>query len=242
MTGYEQLRDEFVRAIEDEARIPLTDSSRKNRAASDVRNQRDRLCSTREGREALTELLTHSSTAVRLRAAVGALSWDPARARAVISAIRDSDDRLLAFDAEMILEELEDPSSPLSMGVAARSVLNPQTPPPARPPALAPDEHDALNLLQTFHGYVLSGGLAHALEVDYQVASRAAAILRRLEFSEPVAVLHEALEIAARGLDRSEGFDVTRLTTSDGNHLEELGTRYEQLVPDDDELERRLAG
>jgi len=62
---------------------------------------------TEEGREAIVGLLHDGDPSVRCSAAAHSLQWEPRLAGQVLEALRDSQQGILSFEAEMVLREHE---------------------------------------------------------------------------------------------------------------------------------------
>lgn len=84
----------------------VSDPKKANRCHDDWHACYKLLRETKEGREAIIELLQDTEPEVRCGAAAHSLQWVPTLARHVLEELRDSQDRC-SFEAEMILEEYD---------------------------------------------------------------------------------------------------------------------------------------
>jgi hypothetical protein len=179
-----------------------------------------------------------------LAAAIGVAAWDRPKALAVVEQLERDEDGIVAFDAEMVVQELRNPTSPLSLSISelAESEAGASAGSPTyRTGNLTPDLSKSMNIVYRFHGNVMSGGLAYALDTDRELGRNAAEELRRLGLVELAALIDEALRIVCRGAEPGATADISTLPNAESERLEALGVRYQELVPSDEDLARLLA-
>jgi hypothetical protein len=94
----------------------------------------------------------------------------------------------------------------------------------------------ALRNALRFHNLVRSGGLAYAIDTDYESAALAAAGLRLLGALETAQIIAQAQGIAGRLGRTSDEVDILKLTDGEADELERLNDRYSERLPTDDDL------
>jgi len=239
------------------------DPAKANQCADELHAHYLALRHTQAGRDAITSLMSHEDTSVRLWAAGHSLEWAPDAAQAVLEELRDSDGPV-SFEAKWTLIEYH--RGRLSFGPAAGGPAGAASQKGATEPSRVvvtwdraatdyfgpnPGAGDrAARAMYSAHGLIMNGGVLNFVEIENDAELEAAkAGYRFFGFDGIVDLLSRAKSVVDRPPAPPQNESESKaevspgaqsLQQSDLDRFErQLDSDYAICVPDDSTLQER---